>query len=234
MSDKFLGRALAVLLWPSPAILLVILGVIVWAGHLTISEPGDLRGPYVVLLLCQSFAASTGFARRARRGHFDQILAGRTRRLPFAIGHASVSVAFGVLAWVIVSVLDALGGGGHWPLGLTPRAVAAFLYVSAIAWGLSVPFTRYTAGLVWLIVMVGLAASGRLVGLRSSYANANDTWAGTWQSTGAVLLFPPFLVGDSLHPPALLVSLVLLAAATAASVGVWFISWSSLQLEDVE
>ena len=234
MSDKLLGRALVLLLWPSSAILLVVLGVVAWAGYLTITEPDDLRGPYVVLLLCQSFTASTGFARRARRGHFDQLLAGRINRWRFAIGHASVSCALGALAWITISVLDALGGGGQWPLGLTPRALAAFLYVSAIAWGLSVPFTRYAAGLVWLIVIVGLAASGRLIGLRNIYANGNNAWAGTWQSAGAALLFPPLLVGEPSQPSSTLVFLVLVAALAAASVGVGFISWSSLQLEDVE
>jgi len=234
VSGRHLARVLAVLLSPSPAILLIVVAVIAWAAYLTIVEPEDLRGPYIVLLLCQSFAASTGFATRARRGHFDQLLAGRTDRWRFALTHVWSSIAFGGLAWVAISAMDALGAGGHWPLGFTPRAVVAFLYVSAIAWGLSVPFSRYAIGLVWLIATVALAASGRLVGLRNTYANADHTLAGMWQSTGAALIFPPLLVSEPFSPSSLLMLIVLLAAVASAFAGVAVVSLSSLQLEDLE
>src|SRR5205814_2229652 len=57
MTDSVDARALAVLLRSSAAMLLAMLAVIAWAGYLTVTAPDDLRGPYVVLLLCQSFAA---------------------------------------------------------------------------------------------------------------------------------------------------------------------------------
>src|SRR5580765_5835937 len=157
------ARALSVLLRPSAAMLSAMLALVAWAGYLTVTAPDDLRGPYVVLLLCQSFAASTGYAPRARRGHFDQLLAGRPSRLRFAVTHALTSAALGGLSWAAISVIDALGGGGHWPLGFTPKGAAAFIYNSALAWAASVPFSRYSAGVAWLIVAIGLAGSGRLI-----------------------------------------------------------------------
>ncbi len=228
------AAVLRVLLRPSVAILLIMLVVIGWAGYLVLTAPDDLRAAYIVMLLCQSFAASSGYASRARRGHFDQLLAGRTSRLRFGLMHGLSSVVYGAAAWVVISGLDALGAGGHWPLGLTPRAAAAFVYVSAVSWGLSVPFSRYAIGLMWLIVTVGIAASGRLLALRNSYANLADAWAGIWPSAGSALVFPPFMVGEPTSPRLTVLSLVFLAAVAAAGVGVTFICSYCLALEDVE
>jgi hypothetical protein len=228
------SRALAVLLRPSAAMLLAFVALIVWAGYLTVIEPGDLRGPYIVLLLCQSFAASTGYAVRGRRGHFDQLLAGRSTRTRFAVAHAFMSAALGGVAWSMVSLLDALGGGGHWPLGLTPKALVPFIYMSTVAWAASVPFSRYSAGVVWLVVSVALAGSGRLIAVRNSYVAANSGWAGLWHTTWPVLLFPPVAVGEASTPPAVVVILVLGVAVAALCAGTAFIARYGLDLEDVE
>jgi len=77
MTRRMNVPVLAMLLRPSPAIVVMMIVLIAWAGYLTVIAPDDLRGPYIVLMLCQAFAASTGYAIRARRGHFDQVLAGR-------------------------------------------------------------------------------------------------------------------------------------------------------------
>lgn len=225
---------LRVLLRPSPAIVATIVLVIVWAGYLTITAPDDFRGPYIVLMLCQAFAASTGYATRARRGHFDQVLAGRRSRVRFALTHISISTLLGAAAWFLVTVLDAIGGGGHWPVGLTPRALASFVYVSSLAWALSVPLSRYSAGVLWLIVAIALAGSGRLLALRNTYALAPDTWVGVWRAAGAALVFPPLIVGELTGPPPALIALLLIAAVVAVGVGVAFIAVYSLALEDAE
>src|SRR6516225_6650498 len=234
MTGRMDGPALRVLLRPSPAIVVAIVVVVVWAGYLTVTAPDDFRGPYIVLMLCQAFAASTGYATRARRGHFDQVLAGRRTRIRFALTHVFISTLLGAAAWVVVSVLDAIGGGGHWPAGLTPRALASFVYLSSLAWALSVPFSRYAAGVLWLILAIALAASGRLLALRNSYALAADTWAGVWQAAGPALVFPPIVVGEPSGPPSVVILLLFMAAAVAVAAGVGFISTYSLALEDRE
>jgi hypothetical protein len=226
--------ALRVLLRPSPAIVATIIVVIVWAGYLTVTAPDDFRGPYVVLMLCQAFAASTGYATRARRGHFDQVLAGRRSRARFALTHISISTMFGASAWLLVSVLDAIGGGGHWPAGLTLGALASFAYLSSLVWALSVPFSRYSAGVLWLIVVIALAGSGRLLVLRNTYAFAADTWVGVWRAAGAALVFPPLVIGERTGPPNTVIALLLIAGAAVVSAGVAFIAVCSLALEDAE
>jgi hypothetical protein len=225
---------LRVLLRPSSAVVVTVVFVVVWAGYLTVTGSDDLRGPYIVLMLCQAFATSTGYATRARRGHFDQLLAGRRSRVRFAVTHVCLSTLVGAAAWVVVCLLDALGAGGRWPRGLTPAALAAFAYLSVFAWTVSVPFSRYSAGVLWLILAIALAASGRLLMLRNSYVLAADAWAGVWQATGPALVFPPIVLGELSPPPITVTALLLIAAFVAAAAGVVFISVYNLALEDVE
>jgi hypothetical protein len=234
MTEGIDTRALAVLLRPSPALVVAMLALIAWAGYLTVTAPDDLRGPYVVMLLCQSFAASTGYAHRARRGHFDQLLAGRPSRARFAVTHALMSASLGAVSWAAISTIDALGGGGHRPLGFTPKAVAAFIYVSALAWAASVPFSRYSAGVAWLMVAVALAGSGWLLALRNNYVTESGTWTRVWHALGPVLLFPPVMVGELSSPSVALLALVIAAAGAGLAGGVAFVAHYDLALEDVE
>jgi len=234
MTRRMNVPVLAMLLRPSPAIVVMMIVLIAWAGYLTVIAPDDLRGPYIVLMLCQAFAASTGYAIRARRGHFDQVLAGRRSRVRFALTHVSVSTLIGAACWLIISMLDAIGAGGRWPLGLTPRALGSFVYLSSLAWASSVPFSRYSAGVLWLILAIALAASGRLLALRNSYALAADTWTGVWQAAGPALVFPPIVVGEPSGPPNIVIVLLFMAAAVAVAAGVAFISVYDLALEDRE
>jgi hypothetical protein len=226
--------ALRVLLRPSLAMVVTMIVLVAWAGYLTVTAPDDFRGPYIVVMLCQAFAASTGYATRARRGHFDQLLAGRRSRVRFAVTHASISMLIGAAVWLLVCVLDAVGAGGHWPLGLTPRALSSFVYLSSLAWALSVPFSRYSTGVLWLIVAIALAASGRLLVLRNSYALAADTWSGVWHAAGPALVFPPIVMGELSSPPNAVIAVLLVAAGVALAAGMTFISVYSLALEDAE
>ena len=234
MTNSIETRALAVLLRPSLAMLLTMVSVVAWAGYLTMTAPDDLRGPYIVLLLCQSFSASTGYAPRARRGHFDQVLAGRQSRVRFALTHAVMSTALGITAWCAISVLDALSAGGRFPLGLTPRAVVALVYISALCWAVSIPFSKYSAGVVWLVGALVLGASGKLMTLRNSYVAASDTWAGGWQAAGPVLLFPPLIVAEPSAPLRVVIIVVVVAAVAALWAGGAFVVRYSLGLEDFE
>jgi hypothetical protein len=227
-------RVLSVLLRPSPTIVLANFALAGWAGYLAVTAPDDLRGPYVVLLLCQSFAASTGYATRARRGHFDQILAGRSTRVQFALAHAGLSILFGATTWLTVSLFESVGSGGHWPLGLTVKALAAFAYISAMAWAVSVPFSRYAAGVVWLVGAIVLAGSGRLVSLRNTYAAAADTWMGAWQAAVSAFVFPPLMVGEPSSPPFVTLAVVIAASIVAVAAGVAFIACVGLPLEDAQ
>ncbi len=226
-------RVLGVLLRPSNAIVCVALALTTWGAYLAVIAPDELRGPYVVLLLCQSFAASTGYLTRAKRGHFDQVLAGRSTRVGFALVHGTLSMTLGCTTWLALSVIDGVAGG-RWPLGLTPRSLVAFIYLSIVAWAISVPFSRYAAGVIWLVVAITLAGSGRLLALRQTYALAEHTWRGVFRATGAAMVFPPLVVGEPESPQLSVLALMLCAALVTGMAAVLFMVRADAPLEDEE
>jgi hypothetical protein len=213
-------KVFAMILRPSPAWLAAYAAILVWAGYLGTQSPGEMRAVYVVLLLCQSFSAATGFSVRARRGHFDQVLAAPASRLAVGIAHASVSTAIGVVAWLLVAAIEALATHGQVPVGLTIPALAALLYMSAVSWASALPFARYSSGVVWLIVAIALAGAGKLLDLRQAYAAAAEPAGDVWRATGAAMVFPPLMVTEPSAPIAISAFLVLGAAIVVAGVGV--------------
>ena len=207
------AKVFATVLKPSPAIVAAHGLILVWAGYLGWTSPVEMRGVYVVLLLFQSFSAATGFVFRARRGHFDQVLAAPASRIHVAFAHAAVSIAPGIASWLLVSVIEGVSNRGTVPLGLTLPAMSALLYMSAVAWALALPFARYSSGVVWLMVAIGLAGAGRLLALRQAYVAALEPGGDIWRATGAALVFPPLMVTEP--APAAISALVVLAAALA-------------------
>jgi hypothetical protein len=213
-------KVFATILRPSAGLLAAYAAILVWAGYLGAQSPGDMRAVYVVLLLCQSFSAATGFSVRARRGHFDQVLTVPASRLAVGVAHALVSTATGVITWLLVAVIEAVANRSHVPLGLSLPALAALAYMSAVAWASALPFARYSSGVVWLILAIALAGAGKLLALREAYAAAAERAGDVWKATGAALLFPPLMVTEPSAPIAVTACLVLGAAVVVAGIGV--------------
>jgi hypothetical protein len=222
----------ATILRPSPAMLAAHAAILVWAGYLAWLSPGETRPVYVVLLLCQSFSAATGFIFPARRGHFDQVLVAPASRVVIGLAHAAVSMGIGLVAWLVVALIDSLANRGQWPLGLTLPAVSALLYMSAVAWAASVPFARYSSGVVWLIVAIALAGGGKLLALRQAYAAAAEAGGSAWRAAGAALVFPPLMVTEPSAPVAFSTFVVLAAAVLVVGIGVLAIEACDFLLVD--
>jgi hypothetical protein len=225
-------RIFATILRPSSALLAAHAAILAWAGYLAWLSPGEMRAVYVVLLLCQSFSAATGFTVPARRGHFDQVLVAPASRIAVGLAHAAASTGTGLAAWLLVTVIDAFANRGQWPLGLTLPAVSALLYMSAVAWAASVPFARYSSGVVWLILAIALAGAGKLLALRQAYAAAAEAAGNVWRAAGAALVFPPLMVTEPSAPFALSTFVVLAAAVLVAGMGVLAIEACDFPLVD--
>jgi hypothetical protein len=193
--------------------------ILAWAGYLAWLSPAEMRPVYVVLLLCQSFSAATGFSFRARRGHFDQLLAAPASRISVGSAHALVSMAIGLITWLLVATVEACASRGV-PLGLTFPAISAVLYMSAVAWAAALPFARYSSGVVWLILAIVLAGAGKLLALRQAYAAAVDPTGDIWRAAGAALIFPPLMVTEPSAPIAISTFVVLTAAVVVAGIGI--------------
>jgi len=226
-------KIFATILRPSPQMLAAHAAIVGWAGYLAWlapGEPGQMRPVYVVLLLCQSFSAATGFSFRARRGHFDQVLVAPASRITIGLAHAIASMAIGLITWLLVAVIEAVGNRGSLPLGLTLPAVAALLYMSAVAWAAALPFARYSSGVVWLILAIALAGAGKLLALRQAYAAAAEPAGDVWRAAGAALVFPPLMVTEPSAP--ISAYLVLGAAIVAGAIGVLAIEAFDFPLVD--
>jgi len=225
-------KIFATILRPPPAMIAAHAAVLVWAGYLGWLAPGDMRAVYVVLLLGQSFSAATGFTVRARRGHFDQVLAAPACRMMVGLAHALVSITIGVLTWSLVAAIEALASRGHVPLGLTLPAISALLYMSAVSWASALPFARYSSGVVWLILAIVLAGAGKLLALRQAYAAAAEPGGDVWKATGAALVFPPLMVTEPSAPIAICAWLVLGVATVVVGIGVVAIESFDVPLVD--
>jgi hypothetical protein len=226
-------KIFATILRPSAAMIAAYAAILAWAGYLCIQSPGEMRAVYVVLLLCQSFSAATGFAIRARRGHFDPVLAAPASRLAVGFAHALVSMAIGLVAWLLASIIEAIATHGQVPLGLALPSLAALLYMSAVAWAAALPFARYSSGVVWLILAIALAGAGKLLALRQAYAAvAADPAGDVWSATGAALVFPPLMITEPSAPIAVSALLVLGAAIVVAGLGVLAVDLFDFPLVD--
>jgi hypothetical protein len=213
-------KIFATILRPSPAMVAAHAAILAWAGYLAWVSPTEMRPVYVVLLLCQSFSAATGFSFRARRGHFDQLLVAPASRISVALAHAVASMATGLLTWLLVAAIESFASRGSVPLGLTLPAVSALLYMSAVAWAAALPFARYSSGVMWLILAIVLAGAGKLLALRQAYAAAVEPTGGPWRAAGAALVFPPLMVTEPSAPIAVSTFVVLTAAAVVVGIGV--------------
>lgn len=226
-------KIFATILRPSPGLIAAYAAILVWAGYLGMQSPGELRAVYVVLLLCQSFSAATGFSIKARQGHFDPVLVAPASRVGIGAAHALVSMAIGVVTWGLVAVVETVATKGQAPLGLTLPSVAALLYMSAVAWAAALPFARYSSGVVWLVVAIALAGAGKLLALRQAYAAAAAEPAGDiWSATGAALVFPPLMVTEPSAPIAVSALLVLSAAIVVTGIGVLAVDLFDFPLVD--
>jgi hypothetical protein len=213
-------KIFATILRPSPAMVAAHAAILAWAGYLAWVSPTEMRPVYVVLLLCQSFSAATGFSFRARRGHFDQLLVAPASRISVALAHAVASMATGLLTWLLVAAIESFASRGSVPLGLTLPAVSALLYMSAVAWAAALPFARYSSGVMWLVLAIVLAGGGKLLALRQAYAAAVEPTGDLWRAAGAALVFPPLMVTEPSAPIAVSTFVVLAAAAVVIGIGV--------------
>jgi hypothetical protein len=190
-------------------ILAVIVGIGIWTTSLS---PGELDSGLGMLLFAQMFLASSGFLVRARRGHFDPLLAGAASRTRPVVWHWIVSVAPGVVGW---TCLAAAGYFHESPMAVSAligaRAAALFI-VSAMAWSAGFALTRGAAGVVWIAALFGL-----LIWRVDLLAPASALPASVWTSlrhTATLVLCPFLLIGAR---PAVATEAICAAALSSAA-----------------
>lgn len=175
------------------AILVTIVGLGLWTTRVS---PGELDSGLGMVLFVQMFLASSGFLVRARRGHFDPLLAGADHRTPALVWHWIVSIAPGVAGWICVAGAGyALGSPKAASAFVGARAVALFI-VSAMAWTIGFRLARGAAGVVWMAALLALLMWHTDLLAQGS---TPSTSGGTVLRHAATLVLCPFLLIGS-HP----------------------------------
>jgi hypothetical protein len=119
-------------------------------------EPGYGPRATAPVLLLQLFAASSGFLIPARRGHYDLLLTSGGGRLAIGVAHWTMSVFPGALAWLALAATERAAGGHALASSGT---LAAMVMTSTLPWALSIPLSRMSGAVVWLLTCMTLAIS---------------------------------------------------------------------------
>jgi hypothetical protein len=202
-----------------PALIVWTFLVVVVIGGIAIarvpSRSGDLMRP---VLLLQLFAASSGFEVPARRGHYDLLLTSGHRRIWVALVHWAISIAPGVLAWLVLAVVEVTAHGDADTNLLASGTCAAMGLVSTMPWAITVRLPRFSGGIGWLLVLTlstSVLSSARMPGS----SGANEVGESIW-SAWEFLVYPVVFVGRELSigdgliaAPALLLALAAMVAA---------------------
>ena len=196
----------------------------------TALNPGGIDDGLATLVLWQMFCASRGFARHAGAGHFDTALV-RWPRARVAAAHLMHSVWPVMVLWFRIAGVEA-ASARRYPVALEPGRVSALIFVSVMAWSLSLATGRLVTGALWLLLIVA-AATTRL-GTEQYTAMLSRPDAGMAQMLHAAALTvvcPFLLIGDHLPTRGGVTSVVIAASMTALTAGVAYVRRRNYPLE---
>jgi hypothetical protein len=179
---------------------LAVLAVVVVIGVWTIAmSAGELDSALGMLLFVQMFLASSGFLVRARRGHFDPILASRSAsgRARVVACHWLASVLPGFLGWTVVYVTAWSLSGGAWSFASMGSRFVALFIVSALAWTAGLALPRGAGGALWAAGLV--AALLHRVDFVALSMGSSTPVVVLAADTAAIVLCPFLLLGT--HAP---------------------------------
>jgi hypothetical protein len=178
--------------------------------------PSSGQDAVVTLLLLQMFSASSGFAIPARRGHYDAILTGGSSRTAVVGWHLVMSVAPGLVGWLVLGACE-LGVGRS--VVLSGGSIAAMVMVSAAGWAVTVPLPRLSGGVVWLVLL--LAGLGWPTAWREDMLTAAAGGADLQTRAVVHLLYPLAVAGRALTQEDVVGLLPAMALAMAGCVVAW-------------
>lgn len=171
-----------------------------------------------VLLLWQMLCAATGFTKPAASGFFDPVLTRSDRRL-IAAAHALHSIWPVGTAWLVIAAVDVVANGRA-PLALEPGRLAAFVFVSAVSWALSLPAPRLVTGALWLFAIVAAATTRFGAEQYAAMVARADGSAGEAAHAAALAAACPFLMlGNHIPPRAGTAAVLTVLAAMAVAAG---------------
>lgn len=189
------------------------------ASIVTVFAPERTAGALAPLVLLQMFAASSGFAVPARRGHYDVLLTRTGRRISIALAHWLMSIAPGVAGWLIVASVESLTTGSA-STTLASGTCVALLLVSTTPWALTAALPRFSGGIGWLLVLTTAALTFSPDGTEWLTGAAS---AGSVAEVWASLVYPLSGVGRhlSMSDAFIVVSALCLAVVSMVCACLW-------------
>ena len=181
------------------------------------AEGADPTSVFSLLLYAQMFAASTGFNVPARLGHFDALLIGPRSRLTVALAHWVVTATPGLFAWTVLGCTELMIPRVDPLLAFRVPSLIALMIASTIPWALTLPLQRWSGGVLWTLLLVGLAATGDGVALvRTTLTASTVETVYETATNGVIVIACPFLLLNTSVKTALTSGLVLAAAGGGA------------------
>lgn len=145
---------------PVPSMMTGTFAIVTVASALAIVEDVSAAdGSLVPVLLLQAFAAASGFALPARRGHYDLLFTRGTSRPSIALTHWAMSIVAGIASWFALAIVELVVSRGTSAALVTSGTCAAMFVVSTLPWATSVTLPRFSGGIGWLLLIVTLAAT---------------------------------------------------------------------------
>jgi hypothetical protein len=215
----------------SPLMLRTFAMLVLLAGGIVSLDPSRGAAAVTPVIVLQLFASSSGFAIPARRGHYDLLLTGGEGRLRLAAVHWGFSVAPGIAAWLVVSAIEAVAGGGIRAAAFAGGTWAALFLVSTLPWAIGVALPRFAASIGWLLVLVAAEAAAPGAGA-DSWLRSAWTMPSPYTAALAFLLYPVSAIGRPLGwTEAVTVAPALGASALAVLAALGWVVRSDFPLE---
>jgi hypothetical protein len=218
---------------PMPLLMVGAFGVVTAAVAVVVAfDTSRAHGALAPILLLQLFACSSGFDVPARRGHYDLLLTHAGSRRLVVVGHWLASACPGVVSWLVLAAICGVAAG--WDSSevlFSSGSVAAVCLVSTIPWATTLRLPRFSGAVGWLLIVatVSLAAPSAL---SIDADRPPQDWESWTRMAGAVLVYPPALVGRSLSGvQALAVAPALLFASAALALALWSADRRDIPLE---
>src|SRR6185503_16419617 len=217
-----------------PMPLLMVGGLFVATGvsaAVIVVEHSRASGALTPILLLQLFACSSGFDVPARRGHYDLLLTHGEARRGIIVAHWAASAFPGVLCWLALAIVDYTSNSGDSRAALFNRGtLSAVILVSTIPWATTVRLPRFSGAIGWLLIVAILSLAAPRLLARDMSASIVG-WNEWLKASGAVLAYPPLLVGQDLGGRQTLVVPGLLFAMSTLLIACWSINRRDIPLE---
>ena len=124
-----------------------------------VADASASSGASVPILVLQAFAASSGFALPARRGHYDLLFTRDNKRTSIAIAHWAMSISTGIASWLALALLELVVSGGTSAALLASGTCVAVFVVSTLPWATGVALPRFSSGIGWLLLAITLSTT---------------------------------------------------------------------------